>query len=163
MYGVDTMKIQDAMEKEIIKFKVDDQIIDVAGSLRENKISGAPVVDKEDKLVGIISEGDIMRLIEVHSPHINLILPAPLDLIELPVRMKYEMDEITEDMNKAASLLIGEIMTKKVVTVDSDSDISDAAQLMDTHDIKRLPVVDSAGKMVGIITRGDIIGAMVRG
>ncbi len=73
------------------------------------------------------------------------------------------MDEITEDMNKAASLLIGEIMTKKVVTVDSDSDISDAAQLMDTHDIKRLPVVDSAGKMVGIITRGDIIGAMVRG
>jgi CBS domain-containing protein len=131
--------------------------------LRENKISGAPVVDKEGKLAGIISEGDIMRLIEVHSPHINLILPAPLDLIELPVRMKYEIDEIAEDMNKAASLLIGEIMTKKVVTIDPDSDISDAAQLMDTHDVKRLPVVDSAGKMVGIITRGDIIGAMVRG
>lgn len=157
------MKIQDAMEKEVIKFQVDDRIIDVAGSLRENKISGAPVVDKEDKLVGIISEGDIMRLIEVHSPHINLILPAPLDLIELPVRMKYEMDEIAEDMNKAASLLIGEIMTKKVVTIKPDADISDAAQLMDTHDVKRLPVVESDGKMVGIITRGDIIGAMVRG
>ena len=157
------MKIQDAMEKEIIKFQVDDRIIDVAGSLRENKISGAPVVDKEGKLVGIISEGDIMRLIEVHSPHINLILPAPLDLIELPVRMKYEMDEIAEDMNKAASLLIGEIMTKKVVIIKPDADISDAAQLMDTHDVKRLPVVESDGKMVGIITRGDVIGAMVRG
>ena len=157
------MKIQDAMEKEIIKFQVDDRIIDVAGSLRENKISGAPVVDKEGKLVGIISEGDIMRLIEVHSPNINLILPAPLDLIELPVRMKYEMDEIAEDMNKAASLLIGEIMTKKVVTIKPEADISDAAQLMDTHDVKRLPVVESNGKMVGIITRGDIIGAMVRG
>lgn len=157
------MKIQDAMEKEVIKFQVDDRIIDVAGSLRENKISGAPVIDKEDKLVGIISEGDIMRLIEVHSPHINLILPAPLDLIELPVRMKYEMDEIAEDMNKAASLLIGEIMTKKVVTIKPDADISDAAQLMDTHDVKRLPVVESDGKMVGIITRGDVIGAMVRG
>ncbi|HOI39206.1 MAG TPA: CBS domain-containing protein [Methanobacterium sp.] len=157
------MKIQDAMEKEVIKFQVDDRIIDVAGSLREKKISGAPVVDKEDKLVGIISEGDIMRLIEVHSPHINLILPAPLDLIELPVRMKYEMDEIAEDMNKAASLLIGEIMTKKVVTIKPDADISDAAQLMDTHDVKRLPVVESDGKMVGIITRGDVIGAMVRG
>ena len=157
------MKIQDAMEKEVIKFQVDDRIIDVAGSLREKKISGAPVVDKEDKLVGIISEGDIMRLIEVHSPHINLILPAPLDLIELPVGMKYEMDEIAEDMNKAASLLIGEIMTKKVVTIKPDADISDAAQLMDTHDVKRLPVVESDGKMVGIITRGDVIGAMVRG
>jgi len=151
------------MEKEVIKFQVDDRIIDVAGSLRENKISGAPVVDKEDKVVGIISEGDIMRLIEIHSPNINLILPAPLDLIELPVRMKYEMDEIAEDMNKAASLLIGEIMTKKVVTIKPDADISDAAQLMDTHDVKRLPVVESDGKMVGIITRGDIIGAMVRG
>ncbi|OPX60548.1 MAG: Inosine-5'-monophosphate dehydrogenase [Methanobacterium sp. PtaB.Bin024] len=157
------MKIQDAMEKEVIKFQIDNRIIDVAGSLRENKISGAPVVDKEGNLVGIISEGDIMRLIEVHSPHMNLILPAPLDLIELPVRMKYEMDEITEDMNKAASLLIGEIMTKKVITIGPEADISDAARLMDTHDVKRLPVVDSDGKMVGIITRGDIIGALVRG
>jgi CBS domain-containing protein len=157
------MKIQDAMETEVIKFQIDDRIIDVAGSLREKKISGAPVVDKDGKLVGIISEGDIMRLIEVHSPHINLILPAPLDLIELPVRMKYEMDEIAEDMNKAASLLIGEIMTKKMITIGPEADIADAAQLMDTHDVKRLPVVDSDGKMVGIITRGDIIGAMVRG
>ena len=157
------MKIQDAMEKEVIKFQIDNRIIDVAGSLRENKISGAPVVDKEGNLVGIISEGDIMRLIEVHSPHMNLILPAPLDLIELPVRMKYEMDEITEDMNKAASLLIGEIMTKKLITIGPEADISDAARLMDTHDVKRLPVVDSDGKMVGIITRGDIIGALVRG
>jgi len=157
------MKIQDAMEKNVIKFQVDDRIVDVAGSLRENKISGAPVMNKEGHLVGIISEGDIMRLLEIHSPHIRLILPSPLDLIELPVRMKYEMDEIAEDMNKAASVLIGEIMTKKVVTIDPDSDISDAAQLMDTHDVKRLPVVDSEGKMVGIITRGDIIGAMVRG
>ncbi|EKQ55606.1 MAG: putative transcriptional regulator, CBS-domain containing protein [Methanobacterium sp. Maddingley MBC34] len=157
------MKIQDAMEKNVIKFQVDDRIVDVAGSLRENKISGAPVMNKEGQLVGIISEGDIMRLLEVHSPHIRLILPSPLDLIELPVRMKYEMDEIAEDMNKAASLLIGEIMTKKVVTITPDADISDAAQLMDTHDVKRLPVLDSDGKMVGIITRGDIIGAMVRG
>lgn len=157
------MKIQDAMEKEVIKFQEDERIVDVAGKLRENKISGAPVENKDGKLVGIISEGDIMRLIEVHSPHMNLILPAPLDLIELPVRMKYEMDEITEDMNKAASLLIGEIMTKKLVTISPDKDIADAATLMDTHDVKRLPVVDSEGKMVGIITRGDIIGALVRG
>ena len=157
------MKIQDAMEKNVIKFQVNDRIVDVAGSLRENKISGAPVMNKEGQLVGIISEGDIMRLLEVHSPHIRLILPSPLDLIELPVRMKYEMDEIAEDMNKAASLLIGEIMTKKVITIKPEDDISDAAQLMDTHDVKRLPVMDSHGKMVGIITRGDIIGAMVRG
>jgi CBS domain-containing protein len=157
------MKIQEAMQKDVIKFQPEDRIVEVAQSLRENKISGAPVVNKEGHVVGIISEGDIMRLLEVHSPRINLILPAPLDLIELPVRMKYELDEIAEDMNKAASILIGEIMTKKVITIGPDADISDAAQLMDTHDIKRLPVVDDNSKMIGIVTRGDIIGAVVRG
>jgi CBS domain-containing protein len=157
------MKIQEAMQKDVIRFQPEDRIVEVAQSLRENKISGAPVVNKEGHVVGIISEGDIMRLLEVHSPRINLILPAPLDLIELPVRMKYELDEIAEDMNKAASILIGEIMTKKVITIGPDADISDAAQLMDTHDIKRLPVVDDNSKMIGIVTRGDIIGAVVRG
>jgi CBS domain-containing protein len=157
------MKIQEAMQKDVIKFQPEDRIVEVAQRLRKNKISGAPVINKEGMVVGIISEGDIMRLLEVHSPRINLILPAPLDLIELPVRMKYELDEIAEDMNKAASILIREIMTKKVITIGPDEDISDAAQLMDTHDIKRLPVVDDTGKMIGIVTRGDIIGAVVRG
>jgi len=157
------MNIEEAMQKNVIKFQPEDRIVEVAQSLRKNKISGAPVVNKEDIVVGIISEGDIMRLLEVHSPRINLILPAPLDLIELPLRMKYELDEIAEDMNKAASILIGEIMTKKVITIAPDADISDAAQLMDTHDIKRLPVVDNTGKLIGIVTRGDIIGAVVRG
>lgn len=156
------IKIKDAMEKNVIKFHADDKIIDVAQSLRDNKISGVPIVDDNLKVVGIVSEGDIMRLLEVHSPRINLILPAPLDLIELPIRMKYEMDEVAEDMNRAASVLIGEIMTKDVLSIKEDDDISDAAQLMDTHSINRLPVLNKEGKLVGIITRGDVIGAMVR-
>ncbi|MCE5215226.1 MAG: CBS domain-containing protein [Methanobacterium sp.] len=156
------IKVKDAMERNIIKFHADDKISDVAQILRDNKISGAPIVDDNLKVIGIISEGDIMRLLEVHSPRLNLILPSPLDLIELPIRMKYEMDEIAEDMNRAASVLIGEIMTKKVFTIKAEDDISDAAQFMDTHSVNRLPVVDEEGKLIGIVTRGDIISAMVR-
>ena len=156
------IEIKDAMEKNVIKFHADDKISDVAQSLRDNRISGAPIVDENLKIIGIISEGDIMRLLEVHSPRLNLILPSPLDLIELPIRMKYEIDEIAEDMNRAASVLIGEIMTKEVLTVKEDDDISDAAQLMDTHSINRLPVVDDEGKLIGIVTRGDLINALVR-
>jgi CBS domain-containing protein len=103
-----------------------------------------------------------MRLLEVHSPRLNLILPSPLDWIELPIRMKYEFDEIAEDMNRAASVHISEIMTKKVITTKEEDDISDAAQLMDTHSVNRLPVVDDEGKLIGIVTRGDIISALVR-
>lgn len=156
------IKVKEAMERNVIKFHVDDKISDVAQILRDNKISGAPVVDDNLKVIGIISEGDIMRLLEVHSPRLNLILPSPLDLIELPIRMKYELDEIAEDMNRAASVVIGEIMTKKVFTIKADEDISEAAQFMDTHSVNRLPVVDDEGKLVGIITRGDLISAMVR-
>ena len=157
------MKIENAMKKDVIKFNEMDKIVDVAQSFRDNKISGAPVVDENNKVVGVISEGDIMRLLEVHSPKINLILPAPLDLIELPVRMKYELDEIAEDMQRAGSTVIDQIMTKKVVKIGPDASISDAAELMDSHKVKRLPVVNDDGKLIGIVTRGDIIGAMVRG
>ncbi len=157
------MKIEDVMKKDVIKFNELDKIVDVAQSFRDNKISGAPVVDENNKVVGVISEGDIMRLLEVHSPKINLILPAPLDLIELPLRMKYELDEIAEDMQRAGSTVIDQIMTKKVVKIGPDASISDAAELMDSHKVKRLPVVNDDGKLIGIVTRGDIIGAMVRG
>lgn len=156
------IKIQDAMQKDVVTFSKVTQIGDAAKILRENKISGAPVLDKDENLVGIVSEGDIMRLLEVHSPNLNLILPAPLDLIELPIRMKHEYDEIAEGIKKAALILVQEIMTRKVVTITPEKSISDAAELMDSHDIKRLPVVDDNGKLIGIITRGDLIGAMVK-
>jgi CBS domain-containing protein len=156
------IKIHEAMQKNVIKFRADDRILDVAKSFRENKISGAPVIDNNNEVIGIVSEGDIMRLLEVHSPNLNLILPAPFDLIELPVRMKHEYDEIAKGLKKASSIMIGEIMTKKVFIISPDASISDAAELMDSKKINRLPVVDMREKLIGIITRGDIIGAMVK-
>ncbi len=156
------INVQDAMQKDVIKFKDVDTISYVAEVLRAKKISGAPVVDEDNKVIGIVSEGDIMRLIEVHSPNLNLILPAPLDLIELPVRMRLELDELAEGVAKAGSVLIGEIMTKEVINAKKDLSISDAAKLMDKHNINRLPVVDEDTKIIGIITRGDIIGALVK-
>lgn len=153
--------VRDAMERNVIKFKDVDTISYVAEVLRAKKISGAPIIDENDKVIGIVSERDIMKLIEVHSPNINLILPAPFDIIELPVRMRLELDELAEGVAKAASVLIGEIMTKEVYTVTENVSISDAAKLMDKHDINRLPVVDENEMLTGIITRGDIIGALV--
>jgi CBS domain-containing protein len=155
------ISVQNAMEKNVITLRRVDKIEEAAKALRKNKISGAPVMDEDQNMVGIISEGDIMRLLEVHSPNLNLILPSPLDLIELPIRMKHEYDEISEGIKKAALVLTQEIMTKKVVSISPNKSISDAAELMDSHRIKRLPVVDN-GELVGIITRGDIIGAMVK-
>lgn len=156
------IKVKDAMQSDVITVKRTNSIHEAARVLRENRISGAPVVDDDGKLVGIISEGDIMRLLEVHSPRLNLILPSPLDLVELPIRMKHEYDEIAKGIRKAAVMLVEEIMRGKVITVSPEASVSDAAELMDKHDIKRLPVVDEDGNLVGIITRGDVIGAFVK-
>ncbi len=156
------ISVQNAMQKQVVSLSTTDQISDASKILRENKISGAPVLDQDHNLVGIVSEGDIMRLLEVHSPNLNLFLPAPFDLIELPIRMKYEYDEIAEGIKKASLILVEEIMTSNVITITPEKSISDAAELMDAHDIKRLPVIDEKGKMVGILTRGDIIGALVK-
>ena len=152
--------VEDAMQQDVIKFKDVDTINYVSSVLRGKNISGAPIVDDDNKVIGIVSEGDIMRLIEVHSPNLNLLLPAPFDLIELPVRMRVGLDEIAEDVGKAASVLVGEIMTKHVVSIKKDASISDAAALMDSKKVNRLPVVDENKKLLGIITRGDIIGAL---
>ena len=156
------ISVQDAMQKDVITLRRVDKIEEAAKILREKKISGAPVVDEDNKMIGIVSEGDIMRLLEFHSPNLNLILPSPLDLIELPIRMKAEYDEISAGLKKASLVLTQEIMTKKVVTIAPEKSISDAAELMDSHNVKRLPVIDEKGDLVGIITRGDIIGALVK-
>lgn len=154
------IKIEEAMEKNVILMKKQDTIADAAKVFIENKISGVPIIDN-DELVGILSEGDIMKLLEVHSPNLNLILPSPFDLIEMPIRMKHEYDETVNGIEKASLIKIEDIMTKKVITIPVDEDISDAAEIMDKNDIKRIPVVDDNNELVGIITRGDIVKALV--
>jgi CBS domain-containing protein len=156
------ISVQDAMQKEVITLRRVEKIEEAARILRNNKISGAPVVDEDNKMIGIVSEGDIMRLLEFHTPNLNLILPSPLDLIELPIRMKAEYDEISAGLKKASLVIIQEIMTKKVITITPEKSISDAAEQMDNHKVKRLPVLDEKGDLIGIITRGDIIGALVK-
>ncbi|WP_231624182.1 CBS domain-containing protein [Methanobrevibacter arboriphilus] len=114
-----------------------------------------------DEIVGILSEGDIMKLLDVHSPNLNLVLPSPLDVIEMPIRMKHEYDETTKGIKRASLTLVEEIMISPVVKIGPNDNISDAAILMDKEDIKRIPVVDDEDNLIGIVTRGDIVKALV--
>ncbi len=152
--------VRDVMVKDVVSFKPSDPIHYVAGSLRQKRISGGPVLDG-DMVVGIISERDIMKMLEEHDIHLNLFLPSPFDVIELPVRMKHELNEVMDSIKKAAAVSIEEIMTKKVVTIDPTEEVSKAAKIMGDRRINRLPVVDKKGRLVGIITRGDVIGTLV--
>ncbi len=154
------MLIKDVMKKPIVVYE-DDNLCDVIKLFREKKISGAPVLNKEGKLVGIISESDIIKTIITHDEDLNLILPSPLDLIELPLKTALKIEKFMEDLKKALKTKVKDVMTKNVIVAKPEMTVNDAAKLMVEHKIKRLPVVDNEGNLVGIVTRGDLIEALI--
>ena len=152
--------VKDVMVKDVITFKRSDPIHYVAWALREKRISGAPIVE-DGKVVGVVSERDIMRLIEEHDIKINLLFPSPLDVLELPLKVKHELDEMAAIIRETAATAVEGIMTKVVITISPNDSIADAAKIMGEKRINRLPVVDKDSNLVGIITRGDVIGTIV--
>lgn len=152
------MKVKDVMTRNVIFFSPEDSIYDIAKKLRENKISGAPVLE-QDKIVGIISEADIMRFLESEEVKLNTFLPSPFDVFELPIRMKLNLDKMMKRIKKVGEAKVKNAMTKKVITISPEEDVSKAAKLMREKRINRLPVVDNE-KLVGIVTRGDLLKAL---
>ncbi|MDR9404555.1 MAG: CBS domain-containing protein [Halothece sp. Uz-M2-17] len=121
--------------------------------LVEKKISGLPVVNKEGKLVGVLSEADLMwQETGVNPPPYFMFLDSVIYL-ENPGR--YE-----KELHKALGQTVEEVMTDRAISIKTDRPLKEAAHLMHKREVRRLPVVDDAGKVVGIITRGDIVRTM---
>ncbi|MDI6916967.1 MAG: CBS domain-containing protein [Thermoplasmatales archaeon] len=160
------MLVKDAMVKEVVILKPDETVREASKKFAENNISGSPVVNDEKNVVGILSEADILKLLEAHYTRGNIVfLPTPFDLIEIPFMEAVREAEIckgAKDMLKdIGGALVSDVMKKRVVTIKSDSSIEDAAGLMVSKKVNRLPVVEN-NKLVGIITRGDIIRALTK-
>ncbi|AFZ49900.1 CBS domain-containing protein [Dactylococcopsis salina] len=121
--------------------------------LVEKKISGLPVVDEAEKLVGVLSEADLMwQETGVETPPYFMFLDS---VIYLQNPAQYD-----KELHKALGQTVGEVMSDRAVSITGDRPLKEAAQLMHKREVRRLPVVDEAGKVVGIITRGDIVRTM---
>ncbi|MDK2411690.1 CBS domain-containing protein [Aphanizomenon sp. PH219] len=121
--------------------------------LAEKRISGLPVIDDAGKLVGIISETDLMwQETGVTPPAYIMILDS---VIYLQNPGAYE-----RDLHKALGQTVGEVMSKNPLTISPDKPLREAAKLIQDHKVHRLPVLDSVGKVIGILTRGDIVRTM---
>jgi len=160
------MFVKDVMIKEVVILKPDETVREASKKFAENNISGAPVVNNEKNVVGILSEADILKMLEVRYTRGGVVfLPTPFDLIEIPFMEAVREAEIykgAKDMLKdIGSALVSDIMKKHVVTIKPDSSIEDAAGLMVSKKVNRLPVVEN-NELVGIITRGDIIKALTQ-
>ena len=153
------VNVASVMKKPIV-INQNSNIMDVIELFRKYKISGAPVVDNNNVIVGIISESDIIKTLTTHDEDINIILPSPFDLIELPLKTTLKIEEFKEDIQNALKTKVKDVMTKDVITISPDTSINDAANIMVKNNIKRLPVIKN-GTLVGIITRGDLMEALI--
>lgn len=136
------------MIKPVFSIWEDSSVGDCIGILAERKISGAPVVDDSGILVGVISEKDILRLLG-KGPETHL--------------MQLIYDSIRQPLHPSSSVLlarVGEIMSAPAVTALPETNLAYLAHIFGEHAINRLPIADKTGKVLGIITRSNMIRAI---
>ncbi len=154
------MKVKDVMNPNVVFCKPDDTVREVAKILKENNISGVPVIEDEE-LVGIVSEGDLLKLLIIPEKG-ELWLPSPFEVIEVPIREYLGWEETKKILSDVGSIKVEEIMTKDVHTISSEASVEEASEHMVRHRINRLPVIDENNSVVGIVTRGDIIEGLAK-
>jgi len=152
------MKVRDVMNVKPITVQAQAPVSEAARLLRENKVSGLPVLDGE-KLVGVVSESDLLRLLSVEEDEGGLWLPSPFEVFEVPFRDLVKWERMHVAIDEIPRKKVGMVMSRNLHEVGPDDEIEEAAGIMTRHRINRLPVVED-GRLVGIVTRGDIISGL---
>ena len=140
------ISVREVMTKNVIKIRADANLNEVTNLLSENRISGLPVVNEKDQLIGVITEGDVLAMAGMRREHgfkdiIRHILGEPLSAPKEGRRLR-------------------DVMTSPAITTGPEVDIREVALTLDEKRIKRLPVVDDQGRLIGVISRADIVRAI---
>jgi len=145
--------VADVMTANPVIVRTETPLKEAVQILAERRISGLPVLDNADKLVGVISESDLMWQETGMTPPAYIMFLDSVLYLQNP--LTYE-----RDLHKVLGETVGEVMSKNPTTISPDKSLKEAATLMHQKSIHRLPVVDNTGVVIGILTRGDIIRAM---
>ena len=146
------MKVKDIMTKKPITVRPTDTLGKVVRILADKKISGCPVVDR-GKLVGVVTQTDIIRTMDVYE---KINKGGDMFSLVMAVIKSNEYDRMRAELKKMLNVRVKEFMKKKIISIEEDDDLYEAAKLIDKHNIDRLPVVKK-GKLTGILTKTDII------
>jgi CBS domain-containing protein len=141
--------VKDVMTTRVISVTRATSFQALAAALREHRVSAFPVLDDEGKVIGVVSEADMLAKEALDSEPDGM----PGMIAGMLRRKEHE---------KARGTTAGELMTSPPVTVKPDDPLERAARLMYTRKVKRLPVVDANGHLVGIISRSDVLSVFDR-
>jgi len=148
------MKVSEIMTKDVMTVKRDTSVNEVAKLMGAHDISGVPVVDDEQHVIGIITELDlIVRNTRLEMPHFIEVLDWGRIPLERPGHAK-------ERLRHMLGTEAADLMTEKVETIGPDASVEDLAELMVKHRINPVPVVDENEKLIGIVSRADLVDMM---
>ena len=147
------MKTQDIMNRDVISIRADTTVDEIARLLSEHRIGGLPVVDDDNRVIGIVSESDLFLKEK----------GMPFSAVKVPTLFQRWVDSerLIEIYESARHHTAADVMTTEVVCVDVEDTVGHAAMLMAQRNIKRVPVLQN-GSLAGIITRADIIRLLAR-
>jgi CBS domain-containing protein len=143
------MKARDVMVAPVITAKPSSSIKDVAEMMVEKRISGLPVVDDHGKLVGIISEGDLMHRVEARTERRR----------SWWLRLMASDNVLASEYIQGHGRKVSDLMKSNPITATPDTPVSDLAVLMERNAIKRVPIVEG-GQLVGIVSRANLVQAI---
>jgi len=144
------MKAADIMVKDVVTAGPEASVKELAAIMLERRISGMPVVDGGGRLLGIVSEGDLIRRPEIDTDRVKLGW----------LRLLLSDEARARDFVKSHGRKAREVMTQPAISVAADAPLAEVVRLMERHRIKRLPVVEN-GRLVGLVTRTDLLRAVV--
>lgn len=124
--------------------------------MREHELPGVPVVDEGHRLVGIVTESDLVMRDEEADIH----LPRHIDLLGGVIFLE-SMKHYEERLRKGLAATVSDMMTPDPITVSPQDSVHDAARIIAERKHNRVPVVDSDGRLVGVVTRVDVLSALV--
>lgn len=146
------------MSTDVITIAEDATLEQAINLFTGRRISGMPVLNRENKIIGVISEKDIIAFTEREKiiPFARLagLTGQNPDLKEITV--------LRNSIDKLAQTPVKKVMTAEVITVTAETLIAEAARIMSRHKINRIPVVDSENKLKGIVTRADLISFLAK-
>jgi CBS domain-containing protein len=145
------MKASDVMTRDVVTVRQGASISEAIRLMLDNRVSGLPVLDDSGKIVGILTEGDLLRRSEMGTERHR---PRWLEILMGPRRL-------AGDYVRTHGRKVEEIMTRDLVSVTGDKPLDEIVELMERRRIKRVPVVDG-GSLAGIVSRADLLRALAR-
>ncbi|MBI3583641.1 MAG: CBS domain-containing protein [Nitrospinae bacterium] len=148
------MKAKDIMTKDVLTVSLDTTVKKVAELLADYEISGAPVLDEHDRVIGVVTESDLIEQKKnLHLPTVVTLFEGVL-FLERPQKMKREIE-------KMLGATVKDIYSKKVITINENTTMEDIATIMSEKKVHLLPVL-RGDDLVGVVGKVDVVRALAK-